>query len=534
MAIVAGADFGTLSVRVTLMETDTGANLGGGVAEYPLKRSAADPLLGGQSHDDHMNGLARAMRAALAQAGLTGDEVAALACDTTGSSVVMVDDQLRPLGDYYLWCDHRAHVEAEEITRTARAMGIKALNWCGGVYSHEWGYAKLLHFLRHNPDKRVHFATALEHCDMVAATLCGITRLEDLPRSVCAMGHKWMWGQAWGGLPPQEFLSRVDPLLDDVNAKLAGRYLTSDHIAGNLSPYWAEQLGLKPGIPVPVGAFDAHWDAVGAGAGPGDISNIVGTSTCIIALAEPGYCPVPGLCGVVPGSVLPGHVGVESGQSATGDVFEAIARRAGTSVGALSKGLEEIGPGATGLMRLNWDNGDRTVLVRSDLGAVTLGWDLNHGPQDELHAAIEGMAMHVGIIHDRIAEGGLKVRRVINAGGIPGKNAALNQIYADVLDREVHVPVAPPVGVGACIFAALAAGVVPDLETAQARLCHATKVYHPRPETSEAYKGLKAIYRRIYFAFGQTGHVDLSDVLPILHRYRLADAEAAMNAASTH
>lgn len=526
MAIVAGADFGTLSVRVTLMDTESGANLGVGIAEYPLKRSAADPLLGGQAHDDHMNGLARAMRHALQQAGLKGDEVAALACDTTGSSVVMVDDQLRPLGDYYLWCDHRAHAEAEEITRTARAMGVEALDWCGGAYSHEWGYAKLLHFLRHNPDKRPRFATALEHCDMVAATLCGITALADLPRSVCAMGHKWMWGAAWGGLPAQDFLSRVDPLLDGVNARLAGRYLTSDHLAGHLSPHWAVQLGLRPGIPVPVGAFDAHWDAIGAGAGPGDVSNIIGTSTCIIALAGPGYRPVPGLCGVVPGSVLPGHVGVESGQSATGDVFEAIARRAGTSVGALSQGLDRIRPGATGLMRLNWDNGDRTVLVRSDLGAVTLGWDLNHGPQDELHAAIEGMAMHVGIIHDRMEEGGLQVRRIINAGGIPGKNPVLNQIYADVLGREVHVPSVPPVGVGACIFAALAAGAVPDLETAQAKLCRATKVYHPRPENRATYDRLKALYRRTYFAFGQTGHVDLSDVLPRLRKNRL-DAAAA-------
>ncbi|MFT4148881.1 MAG: ribulokinase [Paracoccaceae bacterium] len=524
MAIVAGADFGTLSVRVTLMDTDTGANLGTAAAEYPLNRSASDPLLGGQSHDDHMNGLARATRAALVQAGLRGDEVAALACDTTGSSVVMVDDQLRPLGDYYLWCDHRAHAEAEQITRAARAMGIEALDWCGGVYSHEWGYAKVLHFLRHNPDKRARFATALEHCDMVAATLCGITSVAGLPRSICAMGHKWMWGKEWGGLPSQDFLNQVDPLLDGINERLGGRYLTSDHLAGRLSTYWAERLGLKPGIPVPVGAFDAHWDAIGAGAGPGDISNIVGTSTCIIAVAGADYRPVPGLCGVVPGSVLPGRTGVEAGQSATGDVFEAIARRAGTSVGALSQGLEKIGPGGTGLMRLNWDNGDRTVLVRSDLGAVTLGWDLNHGPQDELHAAIEGMAMHVGIIHDRMEEGGLQVRRVINAGGIPGKNPVLNQIYADVLNRDVHVPAAPPVGVGACIFAALAAGAVPDLETAQERLCHEAVIYRPRPENRAAYERLKSIYRRLYLAFGEKGAVDVSDVLPFLRDRRLAES----------
>lgn len=168
--IVAGVDFGTLSVRVTLMDCDDGATLGGAVASYPLKRSAADPLLGTQSHDDQMDALARAMREAVAKAGIRGEAVAALACDTTGSSVVMVDRDLRPLADYYLWCDHRAHREAEEITALGRAEGLEALKWCGGTYSHEWGYAKVLHFLRHNPDLRDRFATALEHCDMVAAT----------------------------------------------------------------------------------------------------------------------------------------------------------------------------------------------------------------------------------------------------------------------------------------------------------------------------------------------------------------------------
>lgn len=520
MAIVLGVDFGTLSVRATLMDTATGATLGNGVAEYPLKRSAADPLLGGQAHADHMDGLARAVRSAIADAGIDGHQVIALACDTTGSSVVMVDEALRPLADYYLWCDHRAHQEAEEITARARAEGLEALDWCGGVYSHEWGYAKLLHFLRHNPEKRPRLATALEHCDMVAATLCGIGSVAGLPRSICAMGHKWMWGTKWGGLPGQDFLTRVDPLLDGINAKLAGRYLTSENLAGHLSTYWAERLVLKAGIPVPVGAFDAHWDAIGAGARQGDLVNVVGTSTCIIGLAAPGFSPLAGLCGVVPGSVTTQFDGVEAGQSATGDVFEAIARRAGRSVGDLARGLEARGPGSTGMMRLNWDNGDRTILVRSDLGAVTLGWDLNHGPEDEMHAAIEGMAMHLRIIYQRMQSGGGQFTRVVNAGGIPTRNHALNQIYADVLGMPVHVPAVPAVGVGSCVFASLAGGAFATVAEAQASLCPPMRVYQTRPQCHDTYQTLSGLFARLYSGFGGPGAVDLSDVLPTLRQFR--------------
>lgn len=520
--IVAGVDFGTLSVRVTLMDCDDGATLGGAVASYPLKRSAADPLLGAQSHDDQMDALARAMREAVARAGIRGEAVAALACDTTGSSVVMVDRDLRPLADYYLWCDHRAHREAEEITALGRAEGLEALKWCGGTYSHEWGYAKVLHFLRHNPDLRDRFATALEHCDMVAATLCGIRDPADLARSICAAGHKWMYGAAWGGLPPQDFLSRVDPLLDGINERLAGRFLTSDAVAGHLSPEWAERLGLAPGIPVPVGAFDAHWDAVGAGARPGDIVNVVGTSTCIIAMGPQGFPPVPGLCGVVPGSVLPGWTGIEAGQSATGDVFDAIARRAGRDVAGLCAEVAHLPPGGSGLMRLNWDNGDRTVLVRPDLGAVTLGWDLNHTAADEMHAAIEGMAMHVSIITERIEQGGMETARIVNAGGIPQRNDLLNQVYADVLGREVHVPAQSPVGTGSCIFAAMAAGAFDTFQAAQQVLCPPTRVFFPRG----GYDALNALFRDLYFGLGEGRPLDLAGVLPQLRAFRLQGAGA--------
>ncbi len=200
--------------------------------------------------------------------------------------MIPVGENLEPLDEYYLWCDHRAHAEAEEITAKAHAMGLEAIEWCGGVYSHEWGFAKLLHWLRHNPGKRQLFVTALEHCDMVAATLSGVKSVSQLKRSVCAMGHKWMWNPKWGGLPPEEFLVAVDPLLAGVRAKMGGDYQTSDKLAGHLSAEWAEKLGLRAGIPIPVGAFDAHWDAIGSNIREGDVVNVVGTSTCIIAMAR--------------------------------------------------------------------------------------------------------------------------------------------------------------------------------------------------------------------------------------------------------
>ncbi len=365
-----------------------------------------------------MDALVSAMRAALVKAGVSGDQVEAMALDTTGSSVIPVGASMEPLDDYYLWCDHRAKGEAQQITRLAHAEHLEAIEWCGGVYSHEWGFAKLLHWLRHNPEKRVQLASAFEHCDMVAATLCGRYRSRLAKRSICAMGHKWMWNPKWDGLPSQVFLSIVDPLLDGIRDKLSGEYHTSEVVAGHLAPVWAEKMGLRAGIPIPVGALDAHWDAIGAGCREGDVVNVVGTSTCIIAIQQKTVL-IPGVCGVVPGSVVPGYTGIEAGLSATGDIFEAIARRANVKVAELSRGLERYRPGQTGLLRLSWDNGDRTILVNPELGGITLGWNLLHTAQDELFAAIEGTAFHTRIILDRLAEYGVPVARVINGGGVP-------------------------------------------------------------------------------------------------------------------
>jgi L-ribulokinase len=509
MAIVAGVDFGTLSVRVTLVDSRKGP-IGTASAAYPLHRRREDPNYATQAHADQMAALAAATKDALGSTGVNGEDVAAIALDTTGSSVVPVGEGLVPLDEYYLWCDHRAFAEAEEITLRAHQLGFEGIEWCGGVYSHEWGFAKLLHWLRHNPEKRDRFVTALEHCDMVAATLSGVTEVSALKRSICAMGHKWMWNPKWGGLPPEEFLVAVDPMLAGVRARMGGEYLTSDHIAGRLSAKWAAELGLRAGIPIPVGAFDAHWDAIGSNIREGDVVNVVGTSTCIIAIAQKAEL-IPGVCGVVPGSVHPQYTGIEAGLSAVGDIFDAIAKRAGTTVAALSEGLDAWKP---------WDNGDRTVLVNPELGGVTLGWNLVHTAQDELFAAIEGTAFHTRIILERMAEHGVRIDRVINAGGIPQKNEILNRVYANVLNKPVLVPAGIPTSLGSGIFALLAAGAYKTIEEAQAAVCLPFRTVEPDAKAAAVYEQLYPLYRDVYFALGKrdAAPAALGKVLPELRK----------------
>lgn len=523
MSLALGVDFGTLSVRVSVFDHERG-RLSSGSAPYPLKRRKEEPNFATQAHADHLRALCEATANALAAGGVDGASIAAIAIDTTGSSVVMVDDQLKPLDDYYLWCDHRAWREAAEITKAAHNFNLQAIDWCGGVYSSEWGFAKVLHWLRHNPGQRSRFATALEHCDMIAAELCGIRRLEELPRSVCAMGHKWMWNEALGGLPSEDFFVSVDPLFEGIRSAIAlGVYRRAGVPAGTLSSAWATRLGIPAGIPVGMGALDAHWDAVAAGIKLGEVVNVIGTSTCIIGISEAATL-VPGVCGVVPGSVHPAYTGIEAGLSATGDIFDAIAHRAGKSVEQLSDQLKHYRAGQTGLLRLAWDNGDRTILVNPALGGVTLGWNLTHGPEDELFAAIEGTAFHTRIILEHMQEYGVPVARVINGGGIPRKNELLNQIYANVLGKSVVTPSGDVTGLGAAVFAFLSAGIFSSLEEAQQALCPPYKIYEPQSEAVPVYDELFGWFNTLYYALGKKEPYwrDLTGVLPALRRLAAA------------
>jgi L-ribulokinase len=471
-----------------------------------------------------MTALTEAVHKALADAKVDGRDVAALAIDTTGSSVIPVDENMQPLNEYYLWCDHRAWREAAEITQKAHESRLEAIDWCGGVYSSEWGFSKLLHWLRNNPDKRSQFASAFEHCDFIAATLCGVKHPSEAVRSVCAMGHKWLWNPALGGLPSEEFLESVDPLLKGVREKLSGKYATSDQIAGTLSDEWAQRLGLRPGTPIPVGAFDAHWDAIGAGVKLGDMVNVVGTSTCIIGLSDRETL-VPGVCGVVPGSVDPKLTGIEAGLSAVGDIFEAIARRARATVAELSAHIAGYRAGQTGLLRLTWDNGDRTVLVNPELGGITFGWNLTSTAEDELFAAIEGTAFHTRVILERMQENGVTINRVINGGGIPKKNEQLNRVYASVLNKPILVPQGDVTSLGSAIFAFMAAKAFSSIEDAQAALVPPHRVFEPDAHDAGVYERLYGLYRRVYFGMGTRNApaAQLGDVLPEL---RIIAAEA--------
>src|SRR5213080_3024886 len=527
MAAVAGVDFGTLSVRVSIVDSARGL-LASANAEYPLHRKREDPEYATQSHEDHIRALAAATREAVQKSGVPADQIQALALDTTGSSVIPVGKNLQPLDDYYLWCDHRAKAEAAEITAAAHREKLAAIDWCGGVYSSEWGFSKLLHWLRHNPAKRAEFVSAFEHCDMVAAPLCGIADAKQVKRSVCAMGHKWMWNASLGGLPPENFLVKVDPLFAGVREKINGEFATSNQLAGRLSLHWAQQLGLKPGIPIPVGAFDAHWDAIGAGCRSEDIVNVVGTSTCIIGIT-PSVRLVPGVCGVVQGSVHPQRTGIEAGLSAVGDIFQAIATRAGTDVKSLSQGLEKYRAGQTGLLRITWDNGDRTVLVKPNLRGITFGWNLQTTAQDELFAAIEGTAFHTRVILDRMAAHGVHIKRVINAGGIPQKNNVLNQVYANVLGRPVLVPSKSVVSFGSAIFAFLAAGTFKTVEEAQDKICPPHRQFDPDKSEQAVYNELYPMYSKLYFAFGQPAKNGIGDVLPTLIRVAASRPAGSQN-----
>jgi L-ribulokinase len=524
VSVVAGVDFGTLSVRVSIFDKERG-KLGSANADYPLRRSKSDPHLATQSHEDQMAALVRAMHEAIQISGIDGETISALALDTTGSSVIIVGEGLTALSDYYLWCDHRAIGEAAEITRAAHEYAngdrFEGIDWCGGVYSSEWGWAKLLHWLRHNPEKRSQFVTALEHCDMVAATLCGITNPTELPRSICAMGHKWMWSERWGGLPPEDLLAGIDPLLSGIRAKIAGCYQTSDKLAGHLSRKWAEKLGLRAGIPIPTGAFDAHWDAVGANIRLGDVVNVIGTSTCIIGISRQERL-VPGVCGVVSGSVYPQSVGIEAGLSAVGDIFDAIAIRAGATTQQLSEATAGYTAGQTGLLRLTWDNGDRTVLTNPALGGVTLGWNLLHTAADEFFAAIEGTALHTRIILNRMHEYGVPIQRIINGGGIPKRNVALNQIYANALNKPVLVPDGDITSLGAVIFAFLAVGDFKTIEEAQDALCPQFSVFQPQQNQVALYDRLYQLFHDVYFAFGtqRAAPICLGKLLPELKAIR--------------
>ena len=530
-----GIDYGTNSCRSLLVDVSNGAEVGSTVFNYPsgvlgILTDPRDPHVARQNPQDYLDGLEAVVKGALAQAQASVPDfdpaqVVGIGIDTTGSTVIPVDHSGAPLGLHYnfkdnlnahvwLWKDHTGHAEAAEITALAARIRPQYLAKCGGTYSSEWWWSKILHLRRIDPAVFASAHSFVEHCDWIPAVLSGNTDPLSLRRSVCSAGHKAMFNAEWGGLPDKEFLSQLDPALADLRDRLFNAAHTADTKAGELCEVWAVRLGLKAGTAISVGAFDAHMGAVGAGIKEGTITKILGTSTCdlMIAPADKPLADIPGVCGIVNGSVLPGYYGIEAGQSAVGDLFlwlvnHLVPDSYGTTVGdkfvAMEKAMAGQKPGATGLVALDWNNGNRTILVDHRLTGLLVGQTLHTEAHEIYRAYIEATAFGALTIINRIEEHGVPVLEVINTGGLSIKNETLMQIYADVLGRPMKVSRSEQTcALGAAIFGAAAAGAG-DLATLQAAMTATReKVFHPIAENHAVYAELYEIYRTLHDAFG--------------------------------
>jgi len=537
MAYTIGLDFGTNSVRCLIVDVRDGQELATAVYEYETGQAGvvvdpADHNLARQNPADYLKGIESTIREALNQAKqadgrFTAEQVIGIGVDTTGSTPIPVDENGTPLSMSerfrtnlnayaWLWKDHTAYAEAAEITELAKKEHPEYLTKCGGTYSSEWFFSKILHCLRTDPAVFDAAYSWVECCDYIPAVLTGTEKPDQIKRSRCAAGHKAMYNEQWGGLPAKEFLAKLDPKLGALRDRLYEKTYTVETEAGKLTRTWAERLGLPEGICVAVGAFDAHLGAVGSGIRPGKLVKIIGTSTCDMLVAEKrqGFVDIPGICGIVDGSILPGYFGLEAGQSAVGDIFNWFVnyiQPGGPEAGsheALTDRAAKLQPGQSGLLALDWNNGNRTVLGDQRLTGLLVGQTLHTRPEEIYRALIEATAFGALTIIRRFEEYGLEVSEVISCGGIAERNPLLMQIYADVTGREMKVSrSAQSCALGACIAAAVAAGAkaggYDDFASAQAAMCGVKDLcYKPDAKRSAVYQQLYQLYKKLHDAFG--------------------------------
>lgn len=539
-----GLDFGTNSVRALIVDVATGAEVGTQVFDYPhgeagILLAAKDPNLARQHPADYVEGISGAVRGALRDAagkdGFQAENVIGIGVDTTGSTPLPVDAQGEPLAFKaefkddlgamaWLWKDHTSYAEAAEITTLAGKMRPQYLAKCGGTYSSEWFWSKLLHCKRSAPQVFDAAYTWVEYADWIPALLTGTTKPDQVKRCICAAGHKAMANPAWGGYPDEEFLGAIDEGLRRVRKTLPDTLYSVQAIAGGLTEEWAKKLGLPAGIPVAVGAFDAHLGAVGCGITPGVLNKIVGTSTCdmMVAPMKEALPDIPGLCGIVPESILPGAYGLEAGQSAFGDIYNWFVNSlqpGGPEAGsheALTEGAAKLKPGESGLLALDWHNGNRTVLVDPRLTGAMLGMTLHTAPAELYRALIEATAFGARVIMERFEEYGVKVERVVNCGGIAMKNPLVMQILADVMGRTMEVSrSAQTCALGAAMCGAVAAGAHADFAAAAQAMTGVQETrYTPDPANVAVYNRLFALYKQIHDIFGTTAYTaNLANVM---------------------
>ena len=545
MAYAIGLDYGTNSVRCLVVDTTDGRELGTAVYEYESGQAGilldkADHNVARQNPADYLKGLEATLREATKQAKkadkrFSPDQVVGLGVDTTGSTPIPVDKNGVPLAmtkafkanlnaSVWLWKDHTGYAEAAKITELAAKLRPEYLAKCGGTYSSEWFFSKIWHCL--NVDKKVFDAafTWVEHADWICGVLTGTDHPDTLKRCRCAAGHKAMFNDAWGGYPDKQFLTKLDPRLGRVRDSLPNVTYAVDTAAGGLTAEWAKKLGLPAGIPVAMGAFDAHLGAVGAGIGKGTLVKIIGTSTCdMVVWPNTDKLPdIPGICGIVDGSVLPDSWGLEAGQSAVGDIFNWFVnyiqpggKDAGSHV-ELTRKAAALKPGQSGLLALDWNNGNRTILVDQRLTGLLLGQTLHTRPEEIYRALIEATAFGALTIINRFEEYGVKIRQVVNCGGIAEKNPMLMQIYADVTGREMKVSrSAQTCALGSAVAAAVVGRQYKNFAAAQKAMCGLkSKTYKPDKKAQKVYQQLYVLYKKLHDGLGVKGSgADLSGVM---------------------
>ena len=537
MPYTIGLDYGTNSVRCLIVDVTNGNELGTAVYEYETGEvgiilDPADHNLARQNPADYIKGIEVTVKAAIAEAknavkDFDPKQIIGIGIDTTGSTPIPVDKNGTPLGmldafkdnpnaHAWLWKDHTGHAEAAEITALAEKEHPEYLAKCGGIYSSEWFFSKILHCLRTDPKVFDAAHTWAEHADWMPAVLTGTQTPDKLKRCRCAAGHKAMFNDDWGGYPEEKFLSKLDPKLGKLRKTLSDQTYAVDQAAGNLTDEWAAKLDLPAGIPVAMGAFDAHLGAVGSGIAPGTLVKIIGTSTCDMLVSESSkkLADIPGICGIVDGSILPGFFGLEAGQSAVGDIFNWFVnyiQPGGPDAGsheALTEKAVKLKPGQSGLLALDWNNGNRTILVDQRLTGLLLGQTLHTKPEEIYRALIEATAFGALTIINRFEEYGVKVSQVINCGGIAEKNPLLMQIYADATGREMKISrSAQSCALGACIAGAVVAGKTSgghdSFADAQAAMCGIKDVtYKPIAKNAKVYQQLYVLYKQLHDAFG--------------------------------
>jgi len=543
---VIGLDYGTDSVRTVVVNTANGKIAGTSVFEYPRWKKGlyCNPSLNQfrQHPLDYIEGMEESVKNALKGLGREIiDNIVGITVDTTGSTPVAVNREGIPLSMtrefendpdamFILWKDHTAVNEAAEINNIARSWGGEDYTkFEGGVYSSEWFWAKILHILRINEKVRKSAWSWVEHCDWIPALLTGMTDPLRLKRSRCAAGHKAMWHEKFGGLPPEEFLVKIDPLLAGLRDRLFTETYTCDIAAGNLSEEWAARLGLSTKVKVGVGAFDAHLGAVGGEITPYQLVKVMGTSTCDMVIApmeEAGDKLVAGICGQVDGSILPGMLGLEAGQSAFGDVYAWFAKLlmwpveeiisgmtwidkgirekireevAESMIAELSKAAEKIKDEETALVALDWLNGRRTPFANQELKGAITGITLGSDAPRIFRALVEATAFGAKMINDRFISEGVKIDGVIAIGGVAKKNPFVMQIVADVLNVPIRVASSDQtVALGAAMAASVVAGVHPDMTAAQKAMGGGfEKVYKPDPVSARRYETLFKKYKKL-------------------------------------